>query len=42
MKKSFLFKLLIIAPALIVTSCGYGLKEVYSGIPYNSTNYFEN
>ena len=42
MKKSFLFKLLIIAPALIVTSCGYGLKEVYSGIPYNSTNYFYN
>ena len=42
MKKSFLFKLLIIAPALIVTSCGYGLKEVYSGIPYNSTNYFDN
>ena len=42
MKKLFHFKLLLIAPAILTTSCGYGLKEVYSGIPYNSTNYFEN
>ena len=42
MKKLSTFKLLLIAPAILTTSCGYGLKEVYSGIPYNSTNYFEN
>ena len=42
MKKLSHFKLLLIAPAILTTACGYGLKEVYSGIPYNSTNYFEN
>ena len=36
------FKLLLIAPTLVLTACGYGLKEVYEGIPYNSTNFFEN
>lgn len=35
-------KLLIIAPALVLTACGYGLKEVYSGVPYNSTVFTEN
>ena len=42
MKKLSPFKLLLITPAIVLSSCGYGLKEVYSGIPYNSTNYFEN
>ena len=41
MKKS-VFKILLIAPALVVSSCGYGLKEVYSGIPYNTTDFFKN
>lgn len=36
------FKLLLIAPSLILTSCGYGLKEVYNGIPYNSSVFVEN
>ena len=36
------FKLLLIAPTLVLTACGYGLKEVYEGIPYNSSNFFEN
>ena len=36
------FKLLIIAPSILITACGYGLKEVYNGVPYNSTNFFEN
>jgi hypothetical protein len=27
---------------LLTTSCGYGLKEVYDGIPYNSPIYKEN
>ena len=42
MKKLSPFKLLLIAPTIIITSCGYGLKEVYDGVPYNSTNFFEN
>ena len=41
MKKS-LFKVLLIAPALALSSCGYGLKEVYSGVPYNTSNFFNN
>ena len=36
------FKMLIIAPSLLITACGYGLKEVYNGVPYNSPNFFEN
>lgn len=36
------FKLLLIAHSLILTSCGYGLKEVYNGIPYNSSVFSEN
>ena len=40
--KKFQFKLLLIAPSLILTSCGYGLKEIYNGVPYTSGNFFEN
>ena len=40
--KSSPFKVLLFAPALILTSCGYGLKEVYQGVPYASTDYFAN
>ena len=36
------FSLLLIAPSLLLTACGYGLKEIYKGIPYNSTVYTEN
>ena len=34
--------MLIIAPSLLITACGYGLKEVYNGVPYNSPDFFEN
>ena len=40
--KKFQFKLLLIAPSLILTSCGYGLKEIYNGIPYASSDFFKN
>ena len=30
--KKFQFKLLLIAPSLILTSCGYGLKEIFTGM----------
>ena len=36
------FKLLLIAPSILLTSCGYGLKEVYEGVPYNSSVFSEN
>ena len=36
------FKLLLIAPSILLTSCGYGLKEVYDGIPYCSPIFEEN
>ena len=36
------FKLLFIAPALLLSACGYGLKEVYPGSVYNSVDYNEN
>ncbi len=42
MKKLSPFKLLLIAPSIIITSCGYGLKEVYDGVPYNSSDFFAN
>ena len=42
MKKSSSFKILLFAPALLLSSCGYGLKEVYKGVPYNSTVFEEN
>lgn len=42
MKKKSLFKILVFTPAVLLTACGYGLKEVYTGIPYNSTNFEAN
>ena len=36
------FKLFLFAPTLLLSSCGYGLREVYQGVPYNSTNFLEN
>ena len=42
MMKLSRFKILILAPALLLSACGYGLKEVYSGVPYASSNFFEN
>ena len=41
MKRS-LFKLLLIAPSLAITACGYGLKEIYNGVPYNSGDFMKN
>ena len=35
-------KILLIFPSLVITSCGYGLKEVYNGVPYNSSNFVDN
>jgi len=37
-----IYKILLFAPVLVLTSCGYGLKETYNGIPYNSTVFEEN
>lgn len=34
--------LVVILPTLILTSCGYGLKEVYDGAAYNSPVFEEN
>ena len=42
MKKLSISKFLLIVPSLILTSCGYGLKEVYNGVPYNSSNFVDN
>ena len=42
MKKLLPFKIILFAPALLLSSCGYGVKEVYQGIPYNSSNFVEN
>ena len=36
------FKLLLIVPSIILTACGYGLKETYEGVPYNTTDFFKN
>ena len=41
MKRNFKFLLLTI-PALLMTGCGYGLKEIYGGSVYNSIDYYEN
>ena len=41
MKKKY-FLLTTLLTTLATTSCGYGLNEVYDGIPYNSTVYAEN
>lgn len=35
-------KLFLLIPTLLLTSCGYGLKEVYDGVPYNSPVFEEN
>lgn len=36
------YKLLLVFPALALSSCGYGLKQTYKGVPYNSTVFAEN
>ena len=36
------FKFLLLAPALLLTACGYGLKEIYEGSVYNSVDYYQN
>ena len=36
------FKFLLIVPSLFVTACGYGLKEIYDGVPYTSGDFFKN
>ena len=41
MKKQ-ISKLILFVPMLVLTSCGYGLKEVYKGVPYCSPNFEEN
>lgn len=33
---------LLLAPALLLSACGYGLKEIYPGSVYNSVDYYEN
>lgn len=35
-------KFLILLPTLLLTGCGYGLKEVYPGTVYNSPDYYQN
>lgn len=42
MKKLSVSKLIILLPTLFLTACGYGLKEIYKGIPYASANFLEN
>lgn len=36
------YKLILIAPTLVLTACGYGLKDIYNGVPYTSTIFKEN
>ena len=36
------FKFLLIVPSLMITACGYGLKEIYKGVPYVSGDFFRN
>ena len=36
------FKFLLIVPSVLITACGYGLKETYEGVPYNTTDFFKN
>ena len=40
--KKLLNKFLLIIPSLVLTSCGYGLKEIYKGVPYASYDFEEN
>jgi hypothetical protein len=42
MKKKPLYFALFAVMGVSLTSCGYALKEVYDGVPFNSTNYAEN
>ena len=42
MKKRLNYKLLILFPALALSACGYGLKEIYSDDYYNSANFMMN
>lgn len=35
-------KFLLIAPTLLLSGCGYGLKEIYPGNVYNSVDYYQN
>lgn len=42
MKKKILLFSGMLLTSLLTTSCGYGLKEVYDGVPYNSPVYAEN
>lgn len=35
-------KLLSFLPALLLSGCGYGLKEIYKGDVYNSVDYYKN
>lgn len=42
MKKHLVFKILSLATVLSISACGYGLKEVYDGIPYNSSEFIKN
>ena len=34
--------LVLLAPTMLLTACGYGLKEIYSGTVYKSVDYYEN
>lgn len=36
------FKYLLLAPTLLLSACGYGLKEIYPGTVYISVDYYEN
>ena len=42
MKKHSTFKFLSLASIFALSACGYGLKEVYDGIPYNSSVFTDN
>ena len=35
-------KYLFLAPSLLITACGYGLREIYPGNVYNSVDYYAN
>ena len=40
--RKYMKLLLVIAPSLVLSSCGYALKEVYDGAAYNSPVFEEN
>lgn len=33
---------MLLSPSLLLTACGYGLKEIYKGSVYNSVDYYQN